>query len=110
MKIYANKKYPKIWQKNNYRYNRCIDLYFKIIVMSLSIQEQLTHFESLSHEDKYKEVKNMTRIIWDAWWVFNWLDDTIWEFWKYATDEDLRTIYENILLLLKDYQDKKENN
>lgn len=77
--------------------------------MTLSITEQLSHFDSLSHEDKYKEVKNMTRIIWDAWWDLNWLDDTLGEFWEYATDEDLRVIYENLLSLIKDYQDKKIN-
>lgn len=75
--------------------------------MAISMKEQLSHFDSLSHEDKYKEVKNMTRIIWDAWWDLNWLDDTLWEFWEYATDEDLKTIYENLLSLVKDYQDRK---
>ncbi len=77
--------------------------------MALSIENQLSHFDTMSHDDKYREVKNMTRIIWDAWWDLNWLDDTLWEFWKYATDEDLRIIYENLLLLVKDYQDKKLN-
>ena len=75
--------------------------------MSLSIAEQLAHFDSLSHEDKYKEVKNMTRIIWDAWWDLNWLDTTLETFWEYATDEDLRVIYENLLSPIKDYQDQK---
>ncbi len=77
--------------------------------MALSIENQLSHFDMMSHEDKYKEVKNITRIIWDVWWDLNWLDDTLWEFWKYATDEDLRVIYENLLSLVKDYQDKKLN-
>ncbi len=77
--------------------------------MVLSIENQLSHFDTMSHDDKYREVKNMTRIIWDAWWDLNWLDDTLWEFWKYATDEDLRVIYKNLLLLVKDYQDKKLN-
>jgi len=75
--------------------------------MALSISEQLAHFGSMSHEEKYKEVKNMIRIIWDAWWDLNWLDATLEAFWEYATDEDLRTIYENILLLVKDYQDQE---
>ena len=75
--------------------------------MALSMAEQLTHFDSLSHEEKYKEVKNMTRIIWDAWWDLNWLDTTLETFWEYATDEDLKTIYESLLSLIKDYQDQR---
>lgn len=78
--------------------------------MSISMENQLSHFDSLSHDEKYREVKNMTRIIWDAWWVFNWLDSTLKEFWEYATDDDLRIIYENLLSLVKDYQDQKSSN
>ena len=77
--------------------------------MILSITEQMNHFDSLTHEEKYREVKNMTRIIGDVWWDLNWIDDTLWEFWEYATDEDLRTIYENLLSLVKNYQEQKIN-
>jgi len=75
--------------------------------MKLSITDQLNHFDSVSHEDKLQEVRWMVKIIWDAWWDLNWLDTTLETFWEYATDEDLRVIYENLLSLIKDYQDQK---
>ena len=75
--------------------------------MLLSIIDHLNHFNSVSHKEKLHEVRWMVKLIWDAWWDLNWLDTTLETFWEYATDEDLRVIYENLLSLIKDYQNQK---
>ena len=75
--------------------------------MITSIEQQVSHFKTLSHEEQLAKVKGMLSILGEDVVEMRGLRDTLNNFGEETSEQDLLQIFENILSLVQKYQQQK---
>ncbi len=76
--------------------------------MDFSLEEQMHKFKVLSHRDKLRKIKWIFFILWDdVWNEISSMRDTIDMFENEISDEEIEWIYQSMLELMLEFEDKK---
>jgi len=76
--------------------------------MTISLIQQIEHFKTLSHEEQFAKVNGILSILEDDVIEMRGIKDTLDNFGKSISTQELTQIFESILSLVQEYQQQEE--